>query len=134
MAVTHTYEPDTNRIIMQASGTLTVPQLEVYLAEVLGNEDIRDGFVELVDLTEVEDLAFKFSETAVFEPIWRQYVAKGVKRTIVLAPTDVAFGIFRMLITSLTAATGEEEIPFYVFRDREAAMNALEHGVTPSPE
>ena len=132
MAITHTYDPDLNRLIMKASGTLDVPQLEVYLAEVLANEDIREGFVELVDLSAVEDFAMKFSETGVFEPIWRKYVAKGVARTVVLATSDASFGLFRMLITSLIAAMGTEDIPFYVFRDRESAMNALEGNVATS--
>ena len=126
MAISHTYDPDLNRLTMRASGTLTVPQLEVYLAEVLSNPDIREGFVELVDLSDVDDLAMKFAETSVFEPIWRKYVDKGVARTVVLAPTDSTFGLFRMLITSLVAAMGTEDIPFYVYRDCETAMRALE--------
>lgn len=94
--VAYVYDAKQNLVRARAEGVLRVSELLDYVRQVVEDETIRPGFVEVVDFEPVKDMTITYSEMAPFPQIWKRYLAKGVRATILYAPSDVAFGVCRI--------------------------------------
>ena len=66
-----------------------------------------------------------YSELSPLHRIWREYIAKGCKGTLIYAPTDVSYGIARMVHAVIDANEFEGEGSFLPVRTREELQEGI---------
>lgn len=71
-----------------------------------------------------EDLTPWFFDPVVFS-IWEEYMKKGCKAVVIYAPTDLSFGTFRMLQTTVSMRHEVAEDLFVVVRSNEELKNII---------
>jgi hypothetical protein len=125
MAISFQYDTNENIVRTQATETVTTNDIIKYGKNIIEDKKITSGFVELVDFALVEDIVVRYSELGPFPSIWEKYKEKGCKATIIFAPTDISFGIFRMLQTVILMDFEMDEDHFVVVRSKEDLDAAL---------
>jgi hypothetical protein len=128
MPITYQYDPSTNLVSATASGVLKASELEAYLNQVLEDTTIQPGYVEYVDFSAISDLQLSYNETAKFSSIWASYVAKGCSRTIIYAPSDIAYGVFRMIKTVISLRLDDKLASFHIVRTEREALHLIKRG------
>lgn len=126
MPISYTFSLDSCIVYSKAEGVLTLEDLLHYLESVVGDARITEGFVELVDIERVTDFRVSYSDTSPFAPIWKRYLEKGCRGTVVYAPGDQAFGVTRMVRGTLGHQLDGSEIEFVVTRSLDEAMAAVD--------
>ena len=115
--IAYVYDPEQKLIRARAEGLLTMPDLLAYVRSIVEDEAIAPGFVEIVDFEPVDDMVFSYSEMAPLPHIWKRYLAKGVRATILYAPNDAAYGICRMFQAVIEPEGDEQTGPFTIARN-----------------
>lgn len=80
--------------------------------------NIKRGFIEIVDLSEATDLQVSYSSAQDLTKGWDKWKHKSHKGSIVYAPTDLTFGIFRMLQTLIDLEPDSQETPHLLTRNK----------------
>ena len=96
MAVNYHYDLDKNIIHTQMLGKFTSGEVLNFLEEVL-TEDLFPGFIEVVDLSAVEDFVFSYSDSLKIIVLNHQWVQKGHGISILYAPNQMAEDIAKLL-------------------------------------
>jgi hypothetical protein len=118
MPITYKYHPDSNIIRTKASGVIETKDLGEYVNSILDDGDIRSGFIEIADFESVTDLVITYSDLSPFPHVWKRYMEKGCKAVLIYAPTNISYGMFRMLQTVLTLQHETADDLFMIFRSR----------------
>ena len=130
MAIDYVYEPAERIIRTEARGIISARDINNYVSEIVGRVDIASGFIEIVNLEEVEDFEFKYSDTDTLKSLWPKFVEKGCLCSIIYAPTDLGYGLMRMLQTVLV---GDDDTPgqgFEVVRTRKEVLACIQKAHT----
>jgi len=126
MPITSQYDKDQNIIRSTASaGVLTLEELLEYLNTVVEDQRIIKDFIEIFDFNGVTDIVIAYSDTDPFRSIWSKYIGKGCKASIVHAPTDLSYGIARMIRTVIGFVHGEIEDKFVIVRSNDELESVL---------
>jgi len=125
LPVNYSYREDKNLLSTTASGDLTVIEVLQYLESIIGNSKIGRGFVEVVNLEQIDDITLTYRSLNRFPELWTKYVEKGCAGTIIIAQSDLAFGMMRMVQTVASASNNPQEISFDVCRSSEEADTVL---------
>ena len=125
MPFAYQYDAGSNVVRARLSGEINMAELVSYLSQVLGDEDIRSGFIEVVDFECVEDLTIRYSSVGPLRGIWKQYLQKGCTATIAYAPTDISYGTCRMMQTIIGFDVEDITENFVVVRTKEEIEEKL---------
>lgn len=100
MPLRYEYDQDQNIVNTYPYGELTTLEIADYFKEMIKDDGIRIGFIEVVNFKDVENFRFSYDEAA---SILRAYNAlndeKNVRATIFIAEIDMHYGMSRMLQT-----------------------------------
>lgn len=131
--ITYEYDSGPNLVRARAEGRIRVADLLGYVRGIVEDDAIQPGFVEIVDFEPVEDLTVSYSEMAPLPHIWKRYLAKGVRATILYAPSDAAYGVCHMFQSVIEPEGDLTRGPFTVVRnDEELTARLSELGITES--
>ena len=97
MAFEYTYDSSNNIIMTQATGVITSSDLKEYVNSIINDKNIKKEFIECVNFENIENLIISYKDTSIFSGLWDEYINNKCKATIVIAPTDIAYGCFRMI-------------------------------------
>lgn len=125
MPVRYTYDQDRKIIDTDAHGVVTVDEIVQYLNAILTDEEIVYGSMEIFSLENATDLVMKYSEVAVFKRLWAKYKRRIGKKVLVIAPTDVSYGLFRMLSTVVALSDAEAAEAFVILQSRSELRDYL---------
>jgi len=130
MAIDYTYESDNRIVRTEARGIISARDICNYVSEIIGRVDIASGFIEIVDIEKVEDFQFKYSDTDALRSLWPKFVKKGCLYSIIHAPTDLSYGLMRMLKTVLLMGDDTQGPGFEVVRTREEVIAGIKKART----
>lgn len=125
MAFEYTYDSSTNIIMTQATGVITASDLKEYVNSIIDDKNIQKGFIECVNFENIENLIISYTDTSIFSGLWDEYINNECKSTIIVAPTDIAYGCCRM-IQAVIELNHENTTPkFLVVRSNDELRSAL---------
>ena len=125
MPITYQYEIDSKIVRAKATELVTTKEILDYVTSIIEDPKIEKGYVEIVDFQTVSDLSVTYSEIDPFPYIWEEYMKKGCKTVVIYAPTDLSFGTFRMLQTTVSMRHKVAEDLFVVVRSKEELKNII---------
>ena len=100
MPIRYDYDQGQNIVNTYPYGELKTLEIADYFKEMIKDDEIRIGFIELVNFENVENFRFSYDEA---ENILKAYNAlndeKKVKATVFIAERDMHYGMSRMLQT-----------------------------------
>ena len=100
MPLKYKYDQDQNIVNTYPYGELSILKIASYFEEMIKDDEIRFGFIEVVNFKNVENFSFSYNEA---ESILKAYNAlndeKNVRATIFIAEKDMHYGMARMLQT-----------------------------------
>jgi hypothetical protein len=126
MPIIYKYDEDTNTIRTTASGKVKTGDLRDYVTKVLEDKRIKKGFIEIADFESVTELVIPYSEINQFPFVWGKYMEKGCKAVLIYAPSNLSYGIFRMLQTVISLRHKNADDLFIVIRTKEGIENKLQ--------
>jgi hypothetical protein len=128
MPLTYRYDQENRTVETEATGVITTGEMLSYVKSVIADDRVEPGFIEIVDFGPVEDMVVKYTEIEPFKALWIEYLQKGCRATILLAPTDMSYGTLRMLQTVIGLSQEEAANRFMIVRSRdelEASLKTL---------
>ena len=100
MPIRYEYDQDQNIVNTYPYGELTTLEIADYFIEMIKDDEIRIGFIELVNFENVENFLISYNEA---EKIIKAYNAlnevKNVRATIFITERDFHYGMAHMLQT-----------------------------------
>jgi len=124
--MTYVYDPEENFIHATVDGVVTVDEMMHYCKSVLSDKRIQPGFIEVVNFETATDLKIFFQQMRPFRNIWELYLQAGCAATLFYTPTDLSFGIIRMLQSMIGPELFEEQVPFELYRTKEELERKIE--------
>ena len=120
MPIKYDYDADSNVIHCRPYGKLTVSEVDEYFQELVKNEQIQNGFLEIVHLKEVEDFLCASSEAQKMVESFRKIKdTKDINGTVFIGESDFHYGIARMF--QLFNEVQSSEYSFIVVRSEKRA-------------
>ena len=121
MPLKHSYLPEENIIKVEALGELTISEIETYLNAVFNNDEIKNGYIEMLNLQGVVDFNFSFQcGRKVHKLYLKLFQKKQFGGAVHLAPNHLQFGISHILTAIL-----EGIADVYTVREKADLENAL---------
>ena len=100
MPLRYEYNQDQNIVNTYPYAELSTLEIADYFKEMIKDDEIRIGFIEVVHFKDVENFRFSYNEA---ESILKAYNAlndeKNVRATIFISERDMHYGMSRMLQT-----------------------------------
>lgn len=110
-----------------AHGDVHVSEIVDYLERLLQDDEIIRGSIEIFSLENATDLDVGYDNIQVFKELWARYKVRVGNTVLVIAPTEKAFGLFRMLGSAVEASDPEADNPFKIMTSREEVMQYIEN-------
>ena len=121
MPITYNYDAEAGILRADVAGVVDVPQIYRYLEDVLSDGLIDHNFIEVVNFTDTENLIVSFADLTAIRGVWERYLEKGCAATILLAPSDLMYGLCRVIQYAVGADEFEWGSPFEIVRTPAAA-------------
>jgi hypothetical protein len=119
VGISYRYDSIRNLVLAKAWGVITVHDITTYTGSVIQDDTVQGDFVEVVDFADLEDLIVTYRELSPLRNIWQEYITKGCKGTLILAPADSVYGISRMVRAVIGVDDCEGGPPFLPVRTQE---------------
>lgn len=125
MPVRYEYDQERNIVNTYPYGELTTLEIADYFKEMIKDDEIRMGFIEVVHFKNVENFRFSYNEA---EYILTAYNSlnneKNVRATIFIAERDMHYGMARMLQTLYEMNNSEDNM--FVVRTEEGIKQVID--------
>ena len=122
MPLKYTYNEEENMVKVEATGKLAIAEIESYAMGLLASPDIKQGFIEILNLRGVRDFDFTFDSGRRLSQIYyKLFKEKKFKGSIHLSPDDMQYGI-----SNLMSAILENVSIVYTVREKEEISLALD--------
>ena len=109
-----------------ADGIISIRDIHQYFERISKDPAVGEIDIELVELSAQADFNFRYGETNQLESLYRKMkVAKGIQYTFFVAPTDLQYGMARML----AAIIGDEATAWAVRGRNEIAELIQREGI-----
>ncbi len=100
MPVKYEYDQNSNIVHTRPYGELSTSEMKVYFKELINDDEIKTGFVEVVHFENVENFLFSSNEaSSIFELYNKLKENKRLRATVYIGERDIHFGVARMLET-----------------------------------
>jgi len=119
MAITYTYDQTKNLVLVKAKGVISLQDIIKHQEKVSEDLNIKAGFIEIIDMSESTDLQISYISSQTLIGAWGKWKHKSHKGSIMYAPTDIAFGIMRMMKTLIEMEQSSETVPHLVTRNKD---------------
>lgn len=119
MPVTYSYDRSRNLVRSEAWGALTTGDFRDYTSRILDDAEIRPGFIEALVIRPDARLEIRYADLPPFRDVWKAYLRKGVRGTLIQAESDAGFGIFRMFESTIASEDLNPDIQFELVRGAE---------------
>ena len=126
MSIPYDYDKKQNLVRWALRGVFTMDMLREYLEGVLEDDTIQPGFVEIAVFDGLEEVDSSYDDLRGLTIYWKRYIAKGCAGTILLAPTNLEFGLARMIQQILGGFEQADLPPFIVCRSEEDVTLAID--------
>ena len=124
LAVSFTYEDENNLLWIRMSGVVTPDVADEYTEFMEANDDVRPGYIEVVDFTDATDFELSYQSIRRVTDVLSELKDKrGYSGTVMIAPNDFSFGIGRMVSAISEAAKIAD---MRVVRDKSQVYRAIE--------
>ena len=98
MPMNYKYNSELNIVDVFPEGEITIPEIEEYYREILNNDEISKGYVEVVYLDNVTKFHYtSVSFRAVLSSFNELFDKKQVEAIVCIAKSDLHYGIGRMM-------------------------------------
>lgn len=98
MPVSYTYDATENTLECVARGVVAISEVVDFFDAATADDGVGDGAIEVVYLDEVTDFRFSYAEARVIpHKVLALRRAKGVRATVIVAASDLHFGMARMI-------------------------------------
>lgn len=105
MSITYRYDPALHAVVTTVKGVANGSDAIANLEKVLSDEDLPDGFIDIVDLSGADDITIEPSDAAtIISMVSNLRTKKGLRGTVFFAPSDQAFAIAQMFKGGLGAS------------------------------
>jgi len=100
MPITYSFNPDQGLILTRVTDELNIALTEDYFARLQQDEDCPENAIEIVDFSGVTDFAIHYGEMSKITDSYQGTKStKGILATVFNCPSDLSYGIARMLQT-----------------------------------
>ena len=115
--------PDKNLIVYRPVGIISATDIIDYIQNVIKDKDFKEGLIEYIDLSGVEDwkLDHQEVEKVTYVDSDGQGTVKKINKCAIFAPSDIAFGMARMYQNFADKYNSN----IYISRKREDALGYL---------
>ena len=134
MPVPYTYDDTRNTVDCRPHGVVVISEVVAFFDAVLADEDVREGAIEVVYISGVDDFQFSSAEAHVIpKKILEIRQRKGLQATVIIAEGDLHFGVARMI--QILHELADENYPAKIIRsevqleDTLSALSRLEQQV-----
>lgn len=93
MSIEYEYEQESNLIRTAIIGTLTSEDILSYAKGVMTDNEIKAGFIEIVDMNRVTDLLIRYSDILKLKEAFDQWHSNKHSISIFYTPNDLSSGI-----------------------------------------
>jgi hypothetical protein len=122
MPISYNYDSDLNAVIVRPTGVIVLDDVRGYVGQLVQDEDLRSGWVEIFDYDKADDLVLSYRDIRdVAYMIGELVEAKEHGGTCLHASADYAYGIARMYQSAAESHGAKAD----VYRDWEEMMTAI---------
>jgi hypothetical protein len=119
MAITYTYDQSENLVLVKAKGVISIQDIIKYRDKVSEDLNIKAGFIEIIDMSKSTDLQISYISSRVLTKAWGIWKHKSHKGSIMYTPTEMTFGIMRMMKSLIEMEPGSETVPHLITRNKD---------------
>ena len=98
MPINFKYDNDTNTLYLKVTGILKSSEIIDYFNNLLNENLLTKGFVEVVDLNETTDFVLRYSDLSTIEALTKKLNNIGQKATLMCGYNKVSKGISSMML------------------------------------
>ncbi len=98
MPINFKYDNDTNTLYLKVTGILKSSEIIDYFNNLLNENFLKKGFVEVVDLNETTDFVLRYSDLSIIEELTKKLNNIGQKATLMCGYNNVSKGISSMML------------------------------------
>lgn len=132
MPVPYTYDRIRNTVDCRPFGAVVISEVAGFFDAVMADAEIVDGWIEVVYIEGVDDFRFSSSEAhTIPEKIRQLRDRKGLRGTVIIADSQLHFGMARMIQTLHELA--DDNYPTRVIRSEEELDGLLGELASESP-
>jgi hypothetical protein len=125
MPIDTAHDARSNVVHTRVSGSLGATDFLAYCERVLADPAVRPGFLEVLSVEPTAAFHLASGELLPFRGLWERYLEKGLRGTLVHAPSDHGYGVFRMFAAMIGAEAFDPHVRFEVHRDAGAVARRL---------
>jgi hypothetical protein len=125
MPIDTAHDARTHQVRTRISGSLGAADFLAYCERVLADPAVRPGFLEVLSVDPSAVFTLSSGELLPFRGLWQRYLEKGLRGTLVHAPSDHGYGVFRMFAAMIGAEAFDPRVPFEVHRDAAVVARRL---------
>lgn len=130
MPIQYKYDPALHAVVTTVKGIVNGGDAIANLEKVLSDHDLPRGFIDIVDLSEADEISVEPSDAAtIISMVTNLRTTKGLRGTVFFAPSDMAFEIAQMFKEGL----GTAGITAKVLRDWERLTDVVMERLGESP-
>jgi hypothetical protein len=109
MPIQYHYDPSLKVIFAKGIGVVSLTDLLEYGMQVLKTKEDLSGAVEYVDLSEAIDIAVSYNSASNMIEIYKQWISRGVKGSVLYAPSDFCYAMARMIGAVISSVMGKPD-------------------------
>jgi hypothetical protein len=123
MPIDYHYDHDLKAVICEPTGRIEKDDIINYFSRLLTDKSVPSGFIEIVDLSGVEEFAISYQDAPEMAAKIGSLVAiKGYKYSYLFAPNDAAY----KFISPFPKLAEDRGLKIEIFRDWEEMMASIQ--------
>jgi hypothetical protein len=116
MPIDHHYDADQRIIYARAGGVVSLQELMAYGDDILGLQEDLSGAIEYVDFSNASDIAVTYKTARQMVEKYKGWASLGIRGSVIFAPSDLCYGIARMIGSVIAAVARNPEAGAHVTR------------------
>ena len=109
MAIRYHFEPEWKIFCAKGAGIVSLDDLLEYGRQVYEMPDDLAGTIEYVDLSEATDIAVSYQSAQQMLDMYKGWMARGIAGSVLYAPSDLCYGLARMISAVISSISGIKE-------------------------
>jgi hypothetical protein len=126
MPINYHYDPDLKAVISEPTGRIEKDDIINYFSKLLSDKSVPQGFIEIVDLSGIEEFAVSYQDAPeMAAAIGYLVTVKGYKYSYLYAPDEDAY----KFISPFPKFMEERGLKIEIFRDWEEMVSSIQRRV-----
>lgn len=106
MPIEYYFNSDLKILYAKGIGLVSLHDLLEYGNKVLEIEHDLTGVIEYVDFSQATDIAVSYHSAQQMLDIYKKWMARGIRGSVLYAPSDLCFGLTRMISAVISSVAG----------------------------